>query len=296
MISELTAEQIISANNILGEGPLWHPGNRFLYWVDITQGHIHSCDAWGGNHRVFEIGTMPGSLHLTAAHNKLVVTSPMGLLQFWTETGHFQVLGDPIKIPYGARFNDGKTDCEGRIWAGTMDLGGAPHRGALYRIESASTSVVVRAPMSIPNGLAWTLDNSYFYHIDSPTRTLQGATFEPETGELGLPETIANFEHLPGVPDGMCIDNEGNVWIAFWGGGQVCRFNPGTGKLLSRIRVPAPQVTSCCFGGENLDTLFITTARHGMTGEMLALYPQSGNVFLVHPDVQGRSEPITHGF
>ncbi len=291
--------RIVAASNTLGEGPLWHPQTNRLYWGDIIRQEIHSCDADGDNHRIINIAGMPGSLHLTSRIDQLLVTTPAGLLLVNTETRQQQRLGVPVELPQGIRYNDGKTDACGRIWAGTMALSGDTPSGALYRIEKNCTENVwtaasVREPLTIPNGLAWNRDNTIFYHIDTPTRQLLAFAFDSDTGALGDARVALSFENMEGSPDGMAIDNEDKLWIAFWGGGQVCRFNPDSGEMLCRVKVPAPHVTSCCFGGADLSELFITSARQDLSKDQLAQYPESGNLFRITPGVNGRPEPRVH--
>ena len=141
--------------------------------------------------------------------------------------------------------------------------------------------------LTISNGMAWTEDNETFYFIDTPTREIKAFHYDLETGEIEFIRIAVEIPEELGMPDGMCVDREGMLWVAHYGGAGVYRWNPETGKLLEKIDIPAPHVTSCCFGGENLDHLFITTAQENLSAEDIKKYPKSGNVFLVKTNTKG---------
>ena len=140
---------------------------------------------------------------------------------------------------------------------------------------------------SISNGIVWSLDNKRLFYIDSPTQVVKAYIFNEKTGEIVFEKNVIEVPSEMGTPDGMAIDEEGMLWIAHYNGFGVYRWNPSTGKLLEKIIVPVPQVTSCVFGGENLDHLFITTARENMNEQDLKKYPDSGNLFVVKMNVKG---------
>jgi sugar lactone lactonase YvrE len=135
--------------------------------------------------------------------------------------------------------------------------------------------------------MAWTADQQTFYFIDTPTKKIQEFAFDPESGEIKFRRISVEIPEGLGFPDGMCIDREGMLWVAHYAGSGVYRWNPQTGKLLDKIELPVPHVTSCCFGGENLDLILITTAQENLTVDDLKKYPQSGDVFLVKLEVGG---------
>ncbi len=135
--------------------------------------------------------------------------------------------------------------------------------------------------------MAWTADNSRFYFIDTPKQRIDAFIFDAEKGDVTFEQTVIHIPAEEGHPDGMCIDAEGMLWVALWGGFAVKRFNPFTGALLATIELPVPNITSCTFGGENLDQLFITSARSMLTDKQLAQYPLSGNSFICATDVKG---------
>jgi sugar lactone lactonase YvrE len=141
--------------------------------------------------------------------------------------------------------------------------------------------------ITISNGMAWTSDNETFYYIDSPTQEIRAYQFDLETGEINFDRTVIRVPKELGTPDGMSMDQQGKLWVAHYGGFGVYCWDPDNGKLLKKITLPAPHVTSCVFGGENLDHLLITTARENLTEAQLQEYPQSGDVFLVKTNTQG---------
>jgi sugar lactone lactonase YvrE len=135
--------------------------------------------------------------------------------------------------------------------------------------------------------MAWSPDDSYFYFIDSPLKRVDRYRFDACSGTITFDRPVVTIPEELGLPDGMTIDAEGMLWIAHWGGFCVCRWKPETGALLQRIDVPVPQVSSCTFGGENLDQLVITTASVDLSEEVLQKYPQSGHLFIAQPGVKG---------
>jgi sugar lactone lactonase YvrE len=135
--------------------------------------------------------------------------------------------------------------------------------------------------------MAWNQQLGRMYYIDSPTKSVVSFAYEPESGEISSPSIALQTPESMGSPDGMTIDDEGMLWIAFYRGGCVARWNPETGRMLSKIEIPAPNVTSCCFGGPGMDTLYVTTARQKMGADALAEYPLAGGIFSLRPGVSG---------
>lgn len=186
------------------------------------------------------------------------------------------------------RTNDGGCDSRGRLWIGTMDIDGAGETGSLYCVNSAKEVVKKLENLSIPNGLVWSPDNRYMYHIDSGSQWIKSYFFEENTGEISFAKIIIQAPKEMGVADGMTIDEEGMLWIAHWGGSCISRWDPYSGKLIKRISFPVPNISSCAFVGKNLDQLLVTTARQHLSPENLVKYPMSGHVFLIdNPGVKG---------
>jgi len=158
--------------------------------------------------------------------------------------------------------------------------------GNFYSFNGKDIEVLI-PNVTISNGMAWSPDHKTFYYIDTPTRKVQAFDYDLKTGKLANPRIAINIPKSLGWPDGMTSDVEGNVWIAMWGGAQVTKWNPNTGTLLETISVPALHTSCCVFGGKNMNELFITSARHGMSAEDIQKYPLSGGLFKVITNVEG---------
>jgi sugar lactone lactonase YvrE len=159
--------------------------------------------------------------------------------------------------------------------------------GALYRVSPDFRGSKKISNTSISNGMAWSSDHTTFFYIDTPTHEVWRFDYKLETGEISNKSIAFSIPESYGSPDGMCIDSEDMLWIAHWGGNCVRRWNPNTGKVLEKIEVDAPHVTCCCFGGKDLDTLYITTARSGLSEARLEEFPSSGGLFVYRPGVKG---------
>ncbi|GAB3818271.1 hypothetical protein GCM10028895_15300 [Pontibacter rugosus] len=169
-----------------------------------------------------------------------------------------------------------------------MALDVTPGTAELFCLHKNLEVKQVLQNLTISNGLAWSADAATLYFIDTPTHTIQAFNYDLATGEIGQKREVVRVPEEEGMPDGMDIDTEGNLWIALHGGAAVACYNPATGEQLQKIKVPAVNVTSCTFGGPDLDTLYITTAREWLSEEQLEQYPLSGSMFEVKPGVQGR--------
>ncbi|XP_054280303.1 regucalcin-like [Macrosteles quadrilineatus] len=188
------------------------------------------------------------------------------------------------------RLNDGKADANGRMWAGTIGfekpVGSVlPDRGTLYRLDNDPSKPCVAdveiRPVTISNGLTWSLDNKILYYIDTPTRRVDAFDYDLENGTLSHRRTVFSLGAVTGNPDGMTIDADGNLWIACWGGSQIIRVDPKTGALLRMIKIPVTRVTSVTWGGPMLDTLYVTTMRLGLSDSQLVDEPHAGAVWEV---------------
>jgi sugar lactone lactonase YvrE len=191
------------------------------------------------------------------------------------------------------RFNEGKCDTSGRFWAGTMAYDETPGAGALYRLDPDGRASLMLIGVTISNGLAWSLDGRTMYYIDSPTRRIDAFSFTPETGEISDRRPVITIPGELGVPDGMTIDAEGGLWVALWGGAAVHRYLDG--RLAEVIRLPVSQPTSCAFGGSDLDELYVTSAREGLSFEQREAQQLAGAVFRVRPGVRGLPAAVFGG-
>ncbi|WP_058309022.1 SMP-30/gluconolactonase/LRE family protein [Gracilibacillus massiliensis] len=282
----MEAELAYKIKASLGEGPCWDTRNNLLYWTDISGNVIHQFDPETKQNKTFSIGQMVGAV-VIAEDGRLVLAAEHGFYYYDITTNELVEISDPEKGNLDNRFNDGKVDPAGRFWAGTMQKNDTQPRGALYCLSADHQIEEKLSGLRISNGMAWDLEKSSMYFIDTPTRNIYVFDYKKETGDISQQRVAFSFPEDFGAPDGMTIDSEGMLWIGGWGSGQVSRWDPTTGKVLLTIKLAAKNITSCTFGGKDLDTLYITTARIGMTDQELETLPLSGSLFSVKPGVKG---------
>lgn len=287
-IAQYHAELVLDVRTDLGEGPLWDGRARCLRFVDIVAGHIQRFDPATRTLRTLAAGGMVGCV-APRASGGLVAARADGLCAIDdAPAGPPRFLLAPAEHDATrCRFNDGKCDPQGRLWAGTMGLQGERGAGALYCFPSAGEARCVLRDVSISNGLAWSLDGATLYYIDSPTRRVDAFDFDAANATLHNRRPAVVLPPGPDVPDGCTLDAEGMLWVAHWDGGCVSRWDPRRGIQLATVAVPAPRVTSCCFGGPALEVLYITTARRGLDAAQLAQCPAAGGVFAVEAGTIG---------
>ena len=276
-------ELLVDAKNTLGEGPAWDAKTNTLYWVDILEKRLHSYDGKG---YMIQLKDYVGCV-APCKDGKLILTLRFG---FWTldlATAKLTEIAIPSGEPSTNRFNDGKCDPVGRLLAGTMDMSEREANGSLYSLAPDKQITKLLGDIRISNGLAWSPDYKTFYYIDTPTREVKAFDYDLGTGQIDNKRIAIRIPEEFGWPDGMTSDTEGNLWIAMWGGAQVTRWDPGQGKLLEQIKVPAFNVTSCVFGGNDMTELYITSARTSMDNDDLQHYPQSGGLFRLQTNVMG---------
>lgn len=280
------ANLLHDAKSILGEGPVWDHRAQRLFWVDIEGYGLHQYDPSTEKYETWHFDEMIGAA-VPAEYGKLLLAMEKGLALFDMKTAEVSRLRILENSDDHIRFNDGKIGPDGAFWIGTMDKNCAPKAGNLFRVTPALQTSLQVSDTSISNGLAWTSDYKIFYYIDSASYSIQAFDFNLKNGTITNGKTIVKVPETYGSPDGMCIDEEDMLWVAHWGGNCVRRWNPKTGAVLATIEVPAPHVTSCCFGGKHLNTLYITTARSGLTPEQHKAFPKSGGLFSTELDVKG---------
>jgi sugar lactone lactonase YvrE len=259
---------------------MWDARTQTLYWVDIL------------NKRIYANGDVPAELDefvgciALRKGGGLVLTKRFS---FWTFDSGFAsstFLAALTDEPSNNRLNDGKCDPRGRFIAGTMDIHEKDPTGSLYSFDGKSITKLLSG-VTISNGMTWSLDGKTFYYIDTPTREVKAFDYDLDTGMIADPRVAVTFPESLGWPDGMTSDTQGNLWVAMWGGAQITKWNPNTGKLLEQIPMPVIQPSSCAFGGKNMNELFITSARKGLDEVALKQYPLSGGVMRVETNVEG---------
>ena len=281
---QTTVRCVWDVRTFLGEGPVWDARTQSLHFVDIKGADLLSFREKG----VSSIRPVSGGLSavfLTATRRLLCATTrglelpPYGPL-------HHRIL-TPIELGRsGNRTNDGKCDARGRVWIGTMDAREKSFSGALYRIDTDATVSLVIDDIGVSNGLDWSPDGKTFYYTDSLRRVIWRFEFDMDSGTVGRREIFATVPEGHGVPDGLTVDAQGFVWSAHWDGWRVTRYDPD-GAVERILWLPVPRVTSVCFGGPKLDTLYITSARIGLRDDQLEDAPLSGSLFDCRPGVAG---------
>ena len=261
----MQAHSILHAQAALGEGALWNPATHRLNWVDIEDRVLHVFDPAMGQDVQFLTGERVGTV-VPQHDGNVLVALQNGIHRLSLATGQLTVLASSLANS-SLRFNDGKCDPAGRFWVGAFDLQQRPHAGMLYRSDPDSGLHIMLRGIINPNGVAWSLDQATMYYIDAPTRAVQAFDYDHATGSIVNARIIIRFPESAGWPDGMTLDADGKLWVALWGGGAVHCYDPGTGALLNVVEVPAPFTSSCAFGGTVLETLYITTARGGLSDE-----------------------------
>ncbi|MDG6899416.1 MAG: SMP-30/gluconolactonase/LRE family protein [Nitrososphaerota archaeon] len=270
----------------VGEGPSWDERRGVLHWVDIISGLVNTYHPSTSENKSRRVGRFVSSV-VPSKSGRVVMTLQHEVCALDLESGKVKVLAVAEAGEEENRFNDGKCDPAGRLWAGTMSLKGKKGNGALYVLERGRKIRKVLGGVSTSNGLGWSPDGGTMYYIDTPTRKVSAFDCEINTWEIKNRRTVVDFGGQPGNPDGMAVDEEGKLWVAHWGGWRVTRWNPETGENLSQVDLPVPLVSSCCFGGEKLDRLYITTARTGLDAEQLSEVPNSGGLFVAQVGARG---------
>lgn len=277
--AEFEVECVAEARALLGEGPTWSPRDGLLYWVDILTPSIHVFDASTRVDVEHKLGSMV-SLAIPKATGGLLVATPGGLMTFDSESKRLSPICHPESDRPGNRYNDGKCDRMGRLWIGTLDMGTAANRGNLFRVDPDGSWKKMDTGFTVANGLGWSPDNKFMYFTDSARRTVYIYDFDLRTGTIANRRSLITLDASDGTPDGLTVDEDGCLWIAVWDAWRISRFSP-EGKELQRIKMPVPRPTSCCFGGTNLDTLYVTSASVRLNEQTQLLSPQSGSLFAI---------------
>ena len=274
------AEIVLNHFCMLGEGPLWDPVRRCILWVDIELGNIHQFFTEDQNHKVFNAGQMVGAIALTE-NGGLIAALQKGFYRIDLANQLIHAITDPEADFPDNRFNDGKCDPAGRFWAGTMSVRDEVNAGKLYVLDTDLSVSIKIKNVTCSNGMAWSEDHKTFYYIDTGSQEVVAYDYNIHNAEISNKRSIIQIPQEEGFPDGMTIDHEGMLWVAIWGGWKVKRYNPHDGQVLDEVHLPVSLVTSCAFGGENLQDLYITTARTGLSESDLRSQPLAGSLFVV---------------
>ncbi|TDN91630.1 SMP-30/gluconolactonase/LRE family protein [Microbacterium sp. BK668] len=276
-----TALAATTTSHFLAEGPLWDPVGERVLWVDIMAGAVHTGrleadDSITALERI-DFPDTAGTVALSA-RGDLVVAGRHGL--HYRDAAGAITSGRTLIEGDGRRFNDGKADPAGRLVVGTKGPGGE----VLLRVDAGESVTVLDDDLTLSNGLAWTADGRRLYSVDTMTRRIFVRDYDAATGAVGERRLFIELEQ--GHPDGMTIDAHDHLWVAVWGGGCVLRIAP-SGRIVSRVEVPAPHTSCPAFAGPGLDVLVITTATENLPAEERAAFPASGSLFTIRPGVAG---------
>jgi sugar lactone lactonase YvrE len=279
-----SAEIALDAGDQLGEGPFWDDLRGELLRVDISRGLVHGWNpSTGATWRRECDGEVGAALPRVGADGLVLAVGRRIVLD---DGEGVRVLAQVEEDRPGNRFNDCKCDPAGRLWAGTMSGERAPREASLYRLAAGAGIERVISGTTISNGLGWSPAGDRMYFIDSTTQRIDVFDYEAESGQIAGRRAFAEIEPSAGLPDGMTVDSEGGAWVCLFGGGSVRRYGED-GALDAVIGLPVTNPTSAAFGGPDLRTLYVTSARHHLSEEQLAAEPLAGAVFALEPGVAG---------
>lgn len=282
-------ETAYNAQAALGECPLWCGQTQRLWWVDIEAPAIHCFDPETGQNQTFALDENVGCIGLRA-QGRFIAGLRSGLWLLDAQGRKEKLIANPQEDTRISRFNDGRVDPWGRFWAGTIYEPRDQPAAGLYRVNAALECQQMADDIKVSNGVAFSPDRRWLYHSDTPAHVIYRYPLDPQTGEIGARTVFHQFPFGNGRPDGAAVDAEGHYWSALYEGGRVVRFS-SEGKIVAEYPIPARCPTMCAFGGADLRTLYVTSARHGRPPEELADWPESGNLFAMRVDVPGQPEP-----
>jgi D-xylonolactonase len=287
-----------NAEAALGEGTCWSPRTQALWWVDILGRRLHRFCPSDGAKQTWAFGEEISAVAERADAPGLAMTLRRGLALFDPDADTQatpRYVQTPEQEPPGNRFNDGKCDRAGRFWGGTMDFACKLRTGALYRFGPGDHCVRHELGFAVTNGPTWSRDERTLYFNDTTQGVVHAFDFDPVSGAISNQREWLRLAAGDGFPDGMTTDAAGRIWLAHWGGGCVSCHDPQSGIELGRVTLPASQITNCCFGGPELRTLFITSARIDLTPAQLKREPLAGGLFAVELDQPGVAPSLFRG-
>lgn len=281
-------ERVIDCQHELGEGPIWHGAESALYWVDIRGKSVERYEPASGHRRSVRFQTAVTALGLRA-ENGFVVATENGFAIWDGASVSLDVIANPKRDEAGVRFNDGGVGPGGEYWAGTMyegpEVADTPD-GRLYRLDAERRVTEMERGLTISNGIGWSPDRHTMYVTDTLPGIIYAYDYDAEAGEIENRRVLIQVPEGEGFPDGLTVDSQGCIWSARWGGSKVAKYSP-SGELLDELSLPVPHPTSCAFGGEELNQLYITSAWMALDEAQRAHYPLAGDVFRADVGVRG---------
>jgi sugar lactone lactonase YvrE len=284
---------VLDSKSSLGECPVWSAHERVLYWVDINAPSLNRFDPATGGNVAMPMPESIGSFALRAGGG-FIVALRGGI---WLARADGKLERKILDAPYDPahhRFNDGRCDPQGRFFAGTMNERRDAYSAELLRIDADCTMTPILKDLMISNGLAWSPDGRTMYHADTPTHIVRAFDYDAATGTPSRPRVFAKWDGETDRPDGGAVDSAGNYWTEFYRGGKVLQLSP-RGEILAEYPIPTMCPTMCAFGGPDLRTLYVTSARQMREPDELARLPQSGGIFAMTVAIPGLPEPAFAG-
>jgi L-arabinonolactonase len=278
---------VVPAGDRLGEGVVWSVDQQRVLWTDILGRRLHRFDPSSGKHETFDLEERLASFAPLSADKILAgFSSGLGILNL-TDGASFALATIEADLP-STRLNDAKVDRQGRFVFGTMDEdpAGSKPIGSVWSYNGAGEPRILFGGVRISNSLAFSPDGRKLFFTDTPERRIDVCEYDPDLGAAGPRRPFVSAIEGDGYPDGSAVDADGFLWNAEWGGGRVVRYSP-TGRVDRVVSLPCRYATCCAFGGSDLRTLYITTARHDMNAEQLAREPHAGSLFAVDAGVAG---------
>lgn len=301
-MDHLTATPVLTVPPAVhGEGPTWDAARQELLWVDIERGQVRRATV-APDGVLAEVAVSRGGrtvgMVVPAARGGWLLGADGGFTHLavdGTATVLVELAGEGGDAPDGTRLNDGAVDPAGRFFGGTMGFDERPGAGSLYRVDLDGAVHTVLTGLTVSNGIEWSPDGRTVYLADSGVATVRAWDYDPDTAAMTGERVVLDLsDDDAGAPDGLTVDDEGCLWVAVWGGGQVRRYSP-TGELLARVDVPASQTSSCCFAGPDRDLLVISTSTQGLDDTARAAQPHAGRLFTARPGVTGPPAGVYRG-
>jgi sugar lactone lactonase YvrE len=281
--SAILPEKVSEIKAKLGEGSIWDSRKQVLYWIDIEEGILFEFDPVHNATKSHNAGKKIGTI-VPETDTTVVLALQDGVYRMFLENDSLEFIVKPPSLLENQRFNDGKCDPQGRFWVGALGPGKSCF---LYCLDNDGIISERLDSITTSNGIIWSPDSTKMYYTDTNTSKVRQFDFDNRTGQISNEKVIIEVPDSLGYPDGMTIDSEGKLWIALWKGYGVYRFDPETGKLMQKIPVQAKNITSCAFGGKELDVLYITSASIDMNAEESLQYPDAGKLLRIKPGVKG---------
>ncbi|MDB5585085.1 MAG: hypothetical protein JWP26_55 [Devosia sp.] len=284
---------VIPASTFLGEGPHWSERDKKLYFVDILAPAVYTGDTVKGTYVSMPVPELVGFI-IPRTRGGFVTAMHGEIRGIDLPSGSITTISHPEADRPGNRFNDGKCDRRGRLWAGSLAIDTAPDQGRLWRLDPDGRAFEMDRGFHVSNGMGWSPDDKTFYFADTAKQLIYAYDFDIDSGSIANRRVFISVPESEGKPDGLTVDAEGFVWAAHWDGWCVTRYDPD-GKVDRVINLPVPRPTSCVFGGPDMQTLFVTTARIRLSAAQLTEAPLSGSIFAIDTGIKGLQDPMFAG-